>query len=408
MATKESTTQEGKMNDWQISGCPVCGSNDVEDFFHVPSIPVDAGACFQKQEDALRAPCGSINLAICNDCGYIGNRTFEYSRISFGTTYDISLDHSPVYQAFERDTVARLAEMHNLQHKSILEIGCGPAHFLQLLCEAGGNSGVGIDPSVPREGTEPCGSGNLTLIRELYSDKHANFQADLVCCRQMFCLISDPLGFLKMVRRNIGENHDTAVYFEVPSAEYQYDGPIQWNVFFEHASVFHETSLRRIFANAGFIVRDCQPCYVDDQYIYVDAVPDPECYERESREPPADPLFLEKIRSFSERYGNAVVYWQQKLKELAEAGTRVAGWGAGGRGVFFMNMFDTRNLIPCIVDINPKRQGAYLAGTGQKIVAPEYLCDYQPDVILVTHSTYVEEITSHIEKMGLKSKVLAI
>lgn len=396
------------MNNWQLNGCPVCGSKAVEDFFQIPSIPVDAGACFQQQDDALKAPSGSINLAICHDCGYIGNRTFEYSRISFGTTYDISLDHSPVYQTFEKDTVAMLAEKHGLQHKSILEIGCGPSHFLQLLCKAGGNDGVGIDPSVPREGTEPCGSGKLTLIRDLYSEKHANFQADLVCCRQMFCLISDPLGFLKMVRRNIGTHHDTAVYFEVPSAEYQYDGPIQWNVFFEHASVFHETSLKRIFSNAGFIVRDCQPCYVDDQYIYIDAVPDPDYFERGSKEPSADKAFLEKISSFSDRYGKAVVYWKKKLKELEAAGAKVAGWGAGGRGVFFMNMFDTRNLIPYIVDINPKRQGAYLAGTGQKIVTPEYLCDYQPDVILVTHSTYVQEITAHVQRMGLKSEILSI
>lgn len=68
-----------------------------------------------------------------------------------------------------------------------------------------------------------------------------------------------------MLRRNIGSRYKTVVYVEVPNAEYQYDGPIKWNVFFEYASVFHTTSLKRTFSRAGFLVRDCRPCYVDDQ-----------------------------------------------------------------------------------------------------------------------------------------------
>jgi SAM-dependent methyltransferase len=405
MSSNAEETSPG--DDWSVTGCPVCSSTSVKDFFHVPSIPVDAGACFGSAEDAIKATRGTINLAVCRDCGYVGNRSFEYSKISWGVEYDISLDHSPVYQAFEKETVERLVNLHGLKNKTVLEIGCGPAHFLELLCKAGGNQGIGVDPSVPRVGEEPCGGGKLSLIRELYSEKHSGYKADLVCCRQMYCLISDPLGFLRMVRRNIGKNHGTAVYFEVPRAEYQYDGPIQWNVFFEHASVFGESSFRRTFANAGFIVNNCRPCYVDDQYLYIDAVPDPEHLERSSPEPKADPGFLEKIDSFSERYAAEVSKWKQKLAELKQQGKKVVGWGAGGRGVFFMNLFEAAELIPCVVDINPRRQGAYLGGTGQKIVAPEYLKEYQPDTIIVTHSTYVMEITNQVREMGLSAEILA-
>lgn len=393
---------------WMGVECPVCGSKELEDFFHVESIPVDAGACFQNREDALAAPRGKIDLTVCRECRYIGNRAFDYELISFGVDYDISLDYSPVYQAFERETVERLARIHDLKNKRILEIGSGPSHFLQLLCEEGGNTGFGIDPSVPRVGTEACGDGSMTLIRELYDDSHADLEVDLVCCRQMFCLLSDPLGFLKTVRRNIGDRLDTAVYFEVPNAEYQYDGPIQWNVFFEYASEFNEASLRRIFAEAGFIIRECKPCYVDGQYIYVDAVPDPDFEKVAASVSVSQTESLETIRSFSDRYKDAREKWEKRLAELKEQGVKVAGWGSGGRGVFFMNMFDTAELIPYVADINPNRQGAYLTGTGQKIVAPEFLKEYEPDVILVTHSTYVEEIKIQAAEIGLTAEIVSV
>lgn len=398
----------GTIADWSATGCPICGSKTVSDFFHVPSIPIDAGACFPSEIEAQNAPRGQICLAVCHDCGYIGNRAFEYSRISFGTSYDISLDRSRVYQAFEDKTVARLVETHGIRNKTILEIGCGPGQFLQHICRAGASKGIGIDPSVPRVGTELCGTQDITFIRDLYSEKYAQFKADLICCRQMFCLISNPLEFLKMVRRNIGTHEKTALYFEVPNAEYQYDGPIQWNVFFEHASVFHSTSLRRTFARAGFLVRDCHPCYADDQYLYVDAVPGPAHMEASTREDVVSDKFLEKVFSFSLRYSEAEATWRTNIEKLKRSGKKVVGWGAGGRGVFFMNRFDIKELVPFVVDINPNRQNNYLPGTGQKIVSPEFLLSYKPDVILVTHSTYVKEITNQVREMGLQSEILPI
>jgi hypothetical protein len=273
----------------------------------------------------------------------------------------------------------------------------------------GNNKGIGIDPSVPRVGTEPCGTRDVTFIRDLYDQKHGHFEADLICSMQMFNLLPDPLGFLKMIRRNIGTRHDTVVYLEIPNAEYQYDGPIKWNVFFEYSSLFHAASLRRAFVAAGFKVIGCRPFYEGDQYLYVDAVPDP---DRGNLDAAANEhvssAFLEKIASFSSRYREAEATWQGRIRDLEKAGKKVVGWGAGGRGVFFFNAVKAETFIPFVVDINPNRQHAYLPGTGQKIVPPEFLLSYKPDVIVVTHSTYVNEITSQVRAMGLQSEIISI
>lgn len=402
-------TFNGTLADWCATRCPICGCQQVSDYFDVPSIPIDAGACFPTAEEARKAPVGRICLAVCHECGYIGNRTFDYSHISFGTRYDISLHHSPAYQDFLEATARRLIDTYDIRNKTILEIGCGTGHFLRLICSMGHNKGIGIDPSVPRVGTEPCGTRDVTLIRDLYTDRYAHFDADLICSLQVFCLLPDPLGFLQMLRRNIGSRHNTVVYIEVPNAEYQYDGPIKWNVFFEHASIFHKTSLARVFSKAGFLVRDCRPCYEDDQYLYIDAVPDPDYRGDNSRqEYTVSREFLEKIQQFSNRYAKAEELWRNRLMDLERSGKKVVGWGAGGRGVFFFNALKAGSFIPFVVDINPNRQHAFLPGTGQKIVPPEFLLSYKPDAVVVTHSTYVKEITNQVRSMGLQAEILVI
>jgi SAM-dependent methyltransferase len=408
MPTESRETISGVGVDWRVNGCPLCGSKRVEDYFDVPSIPVDAGACFSSATEARNAPTGRICLAICHDCGFIGNRTFENSRISFGSRYDISLHHSPVFQAFLEQTAHRLIETYDIRNKTIVEIGCGTGHFLRLICRMGHNKGVGIDPSVPRVGTEQCGDRDVTFIRDVYTEKYAHIEADLVCSMQMFNLLPDPIRFLRMIRRNIGSRRNTMVYLEVPNAEYQYDGAIKWSVFFEHASLFHAASLRRACIVAGFTVRECRPCYKDDQYLYVDAEPDPYCRNRPGPSETVSPEFLEKVAHFASRYKNAETHWKRKLQDLEMAGNKVVGWGAGGRGVFFFNVMKAGAFIPFVVDINPSRQHAYLPGTGQKIVPPEFLLSYKPDVILVTHSTYVKEITNQVRNMGLQAEILAI
>ncbi len=65
------------------------------------------------------------------------------------------------------------------------------------------------------------------------------------------------------------------------------------------------------------------------------------------------------------------------------------------------NLFDLKKVVPFIVDINIKRQGKYLPGSGQAIVSPEFVAEYQPDLIIITNPTYAKEITTHVRKLGV-------
>jgi len=64
-------------------------------------------------------------------------------------------------------------------------------------------------------------------------------------------------------------------------------------------------------------------------------------------------------------------------------------------------MLKIQDHIKYVVDINPNKHGKYIAGTGQKIVSPEFLRAYQPDVVIIMNPIYKSEIQQHLNRLGL-------
>jgi hypothetical protein len=47
----------------------------------------------------------------------------------------------------------------------------------------------------------------------------------------------------------------------------------------------------------------------------------------------------------------------------------------------------------------------YLAGTGHRIVAPEFLRQYRPDVVIAMNSIYLTEIGDQMRAMGVDAEL---
>ena len=60
------------------------------------------------------------------------------------------------------------------------------------------------------------------------------------------------------------------------------------------------------------------------------------------------------------------------------------------------------------VDINPHKQGTFLAGTGLPIISPSELKDSSPDSVIVMNPIYDEEIRADLSRMHLEPEVLHI
>ena len=116
----------------------------------------------------------------------------------------------------------------------------------------------------------------------------------------------------------------------------------------------------------------------------------------------------EDIKTFAQRFTTKVETWQSKLEYINKKDQRTVVWGAGSKGVTFLNLLKNKNHIDFIVDLNPRKQGMYVAGAGQKIVAPDFLRDYQPELIIIMNPVYEQEIQQMVADMGLNAEFMCV
>jgi hypothetical protein len=73
------------------------------------------------------------------------------------------------------------------------------------------------------------------------------------------------------------------------------------------------------------------------------------------------------VEHFSKRYLNRVATWRGTLKRIEDSRYEAVVWGAGSKGVTFLNSLQVKDQIKFVIDLDPKKEGNYVPGTGQKI-----------------------------------------
>ena len=71
-------------------------------------------------------------------------------------------------------------------------------------------------------------------------------------------------------------------------------------------------------------------------------------------------------------------------------------------------VLDPEGRIEYAVDVSPNKRGKFVAGTGQEIVSPEFLRDYDPDLVLVMNPVYEREIASQLVEIGVEAQVRSL
>lgn len=395
--------------------CPACGSGDVSVFFEARGVPTLVNFLHATREGAVECPRGDIVLALCGRCELMSNVAFDPSKLVYGESYENPLHHSALFRTYAAQLAEELVARFDLRGKTLVEIGCGDGSFLRLLCEGGRNRGVGFDPSFAgSRATDPLG---IEIVQDCYSEKYSHVQADFIYSRHTLEHVKNPADLLESLRRSIGDRVDTPVFFEVPNGSYTLRNCFVWDIIYEHTSYFTARSLSNVLENSGFRVARVYEAF-SGQYVCAEAFaaekpPLDSSAARQLEEPgqrqrPRGPEPGDEIDRFVSRYREYLQRWERCLKELRAAGKRVAVWGAGSKGVTFLNTFDVRGVVEQVVDINPRKHGMFVAGTGQLIVAPEELTEQGPDTVLVVNPVYRAEVEESLGKMGLVPEVITL
>jgi hypothetical protein len=371
-------------------------------FYEIFGVPVHSVLLFSTREAALNYPKGDITLGLCPQCGFISNTSFNPNLHEYTGSYESTQSCSESFKAFHRDLASNLIDQYGLHGKEIIEIGCGQGEFLKLLCEIGGNRGVGFDPAYNPPAAEITSNDTVVFIKDFYSQQYSGYKADFFVCKMTLEHIQNTAEFVNMVRQVIGNDQKAVVFFQVPDVTRILHEVAFWDIYYEHCSYFSPVSLAYLFQSCRFEILDLQRGYAN-QYLMIATRPG------ERRIDPVKKSVAEitqQVDRFVSNFDRRVEAWRAMVSEIRVNGLKSVIWGAGSKGVAFLTTLGIQDEIGFAVDINPNKHGTYMAGSGHLIVSPNDLWDYKPDIIFVMNPIYQHEIEANLARMGLSARLV--
>jgi SAM-dependent methyltransferase len=377
-----------------LDTCLACGRDDVRPVADLGKAPVLVGALFRDRDAARGAVQGGLELALCLACGHVQNVAFDPDLIQYDVDYDNSLHYSGTFQRYSDELVARLVTTYDVRGKHVVEIGSGQGDFLRSITETGGNTGVGYDPASPVAVAIP----GVRLVAD-YVTPDADLGAyDLLVCRHVLEHLDDPAELMRTLRKTAPD--DAVFYFEVPAAEFNFGPDGLWDCIFPHVSYFSEQSLATLALSAGFDVIATGRSF-HDQFSWIEA----RATDSVAQAPPNPARHVALVEEFAGRWRSAADHWRSQLSDADRHG--VAMWGAGAKGVSFLNVVDPAGTMP-VVDLNPRKAGSFLPGSGHEVGLPDSLVDHDIDRVLITNPAYRAEITATIHELGIRAEVVVV
>jgi SAM-dependent methyltransferase len=367
--------------------------------------PTQINFLYATREEAVACPRGDIRLAVCGECDLIVNTAFDPSKLVYREGYENALHHSSVFQTYADTLVERLIAGFDLKKKTIVEVGCGDGTFLRSLCERGGNRGIGFDPSAPATAGDGEARSDIRIIRDYFSEAYADIGPDFVYSRHTLEHVWDPMTLLRPLRRTLEDTKGIPVFFEVPNGLYTLEKAFIWDIIYEHTTYFTEGSLSFAFERAGFDVTRTYEAF-SGQFLCIESTVGV-ASNREIQRTPTRPI-APAVDAFEANHQKYVERWRETLADLAAENKTVLVWGAGSKGITFLNLFESASFIDYVVDLNPKKQGMFIAGRGQEIVPPERIVEIHPDAIIIVNPVYRDEIEERVSGLGVSTEYLVL
>ncbi|GHE00940.1 NDP-hexose methyltransferase [Allgaiera indica] len=323
-------------------------------------LPVFQNRMYDSAEAARAAPRGDMRLVEDGETGLVHNAAFEPWKVVYDAQYQNEQGHNAAF----RDHLSRVAGIveAGMGFDDLVEVGCGKGYFLEMLAARGARI----------TGFEPTYEGDNPAIRKVYFDEAAGLAARGLILRHVLEHIPDPVAFLQGLARANGGGG--LIYIEVPCFDWIAAHRAWFDIFYEHVNYFRLGDCDRMF---GRIIDKGR--VFGGQYLYV--VADLASLRRPVRDA-TDPARLPDD------------FTATLAADTAAEGPSVI-WGGASKGVIYSLLrAQAGHPVSAVIDINPAKQGRFLAATGLMVEAPEAVLQRLPEGarIVVMNSNYLPEI----------------
>ncbi|HBC76074.1 MAG TPA: methyltransferase [Candidatus Wallbacteria bacterium] len=388
--------------------CKLCGGGNVVNFLERKNVPFMQNLIVKTESAARGVARGDLFICYCAGCDFVFNGAFDPDLTFYGGEYDNNQTHSNCFNDYIGDIIDRLTGVGGVNNSFVVEVGCGKGDFIKKLIGGGGGAagcrGMGFDTTY--EGDLSFFDGALKFKKKYFSKENVDFTPDVIVCRHVIEHIEKPVEFLKSIKEAAGCGPALRYFFETPRIEWILEKKVIFDFFYEHCSYFSETSIGNAFESAGIAVDKIRAVF-EEQYMWVEASSKPDKFKNGP----------EKIRRnmnvLIEEYRAAEFSFRRKCEDLlcglSAGGAKTAVWGAGAKGVTFLNLIDPgKELIEYVIDINANKQGNYIPGSAQLIIDFKKIPYYNIQNIILMNPNYRPEIQKTLDEQNIKAKIIDI
>jgi hypothetical protein len=339
------------------------------ELYRSEQLPVFQNRMFASAQEACDCIKGNMLLVQDMRTGLIFNKAFQPELLQYDEHYQNEQAVSGVFRE-HLERVALIINKH-FHDQNLIEVGCGKGYFLEHL-EGLGFKITGLDPTY--EGDNPS-------ILKKYFTPELGLHADAIILRHVLEHVKKPMAFLAQLCESNGGKGK--IYIEVPCFDWICEQRAWFDIFYEHVNYFRLGDFNRIFAQ----VYESGHTFAG-QYLYVVA-------DLASFQQPKD-LNIEKF-NFPEDFLDGIELYSQNLLKQGPS----AIWGGASKGVIFSLFMQRLGAnIDFVIDINPAKQGKYLAASGLRVCSPEEALQHLApgSDIYVMNSNYLDEIARMTEQ----------
>jgi hypothetical protein len=385
------------MKDLILNKCPICGEiTHLDTILHIKDIPTTQNLVYETIEKAKNCLKGDIQLVYCNNCSFVRNVNFDYNKVDYSENYSYNVFHSKYYIDYVNSQIDCLIKSNYYKNNSlIVEVGCGKGLYLEALSEKLDNClFYGFDTSY--EGELDIVNKNIKYFKLYYPTNNIILKPDIIINRQVIEHIPDPVLFLKSLRSTVDLN--SYLFIETPDFSYIVDNKSIFDIYYEHCNYWFPISLTNALELSGYKVEAIISGYklqtkILGYYglnlcIIAKAV---DTYNT---------IFSNNLKFDTELnniFSSSISNYIDAIKKIYNLYKTIAVWGAGPKGITFVNLFDYNNIyISFLIDINPDKQDMYVGKTAHKIISPSKIKSLGIDFIIILNHNYIDEIKKYL------------
>ena len=381
-----------------ISGCRSCGSENIEVFLDLGSMPLADRMLMPAQLDEAE-PYFPLEVAFCHDCALVQITETVDPEVLFDADYPYFSSFSDYLLKHSRKNALELIDARSLSGDSlVVEIASNDGYLLRNFVEKE-IPVLGIDPANgPVEAARASGVNTMHAFFGLDLAKKLSAEgkrADVIIANNVLAHVADTNGLVGGMATLLKD--DGVVVIECPYVRQLIDHNEFDTIYHEHLCYFSLTALDTLFRRHGLYINDVRELSIHGGSLRIYA-------ERHENRQPAFIELLESekavgldrfdyYRDFADRVRKTCDDLKTLVDDLKAKGHRLAGYGAAAKGTTLINFAKIGpETLEFIVDRNHHKHGRYMPGQHIPITAPDALMESQPDYVLLLPWNFADEI----------------